>query len=147
MKKYVTGFLFSNDSKHIVLIEKLNPDWQRGYFNGVGGKIEPNESSVDAMSREFQEETGVDIPTSAWTCYAKIHRPEDYDLDVYFAHSDLAFEVKTIEQEKVHIVSINELPEKLIPNLRWLIPLALDKQADFIEPIQLQEVAGERTVA
>ena len=147
MKKYVTGFLFSIDNKNIVLIEKLNPSWQQGYFNGVGGKIESGETSVDAMSREFKEETGVLIPANMWTCYAKIYRPKCYDLDVYFAHSDLAFEARTIEQESVHIVKLTELPEKIIPNLRWLIPLAIDKQADFSTPINVQEIAGERTSA
>ena len=52
VKKYVTGFLFSQDSSHVVLIKKINPAWQRGLFNGVGGKVEVNESSIDAMVRD-----------------------------------------------------------------------------------------------
>ncbi|WP_164969449.1 hypothetical protein [Halarcobacter ebronensis] len=54
MKHYVTGFLFTKDFKHVVLIKKLNPEWQRGLFNGVGGKVEENEKPCDAMSREFK---------------------------------------------------------------------------------------------
>ena len=57
MKKYVTGFLFSKDASHVVLIKKINPQWQNGLFNGVGGKIETNETSIAAMVREFFEET------------------------------------------------------------------------------------------
>ncbi|WP_281557507.1 NUDIX domain-containing protein [Thalassomonas sp. RHCl1] len=147
MKKYVAGFLFSKDSSHVVLIQKLNPQWQRGLFNGVGGKIEENESSCDAMVREFAEETGVTIAKENWTCYTQIHRPGYYDLDVYFAHSDFAFEARTIEKEQVHIFKVNELPANLIPNLKWLIPLALDQQADFSNPFSLREIATERTEA
>ena len=58
-KKYVTGFLFSADASHLVLIKKINPAWQRGLFNGIGGKVEANEIAVDAMVRECLEETGV----------------------------------------------------------------------------------------
>ncbi|MBA6224278.1 NUDIX domain-containing protein [Colwellia sp. MB02u-18] len=147
MKKYVTGFLFSQDASHLVLIQKKNPPWQCGLFNGVGGKIETNELSVDAMVREFIEETGVQTHKADWTCYAKIYRPHCYDVDVYFAHSDLAFSAKTIEQEPVHIIKLTELPSNIIPNLQWLIPLALDKQADFSIPVLLQEVAQARTKA
>lgn len=147
MKKYVTGFLFSKNAGHLVLIKKINPSWQYGLFNGVGGKVEANELSVDAMVREFIEETGVTIHKADWTCYAKIYRPHCYDVDVYFAHSDLAFSAKTIEQEQVHIIKLSELPSNIIPNLRWLIPLALDKQADFSTPVLLQEVSQARTTA
>ena len=147
MKKYVTGFLFSKDTRYVVLIEKINPEWQRGLFNGIGGKVEVNESSIDAMVREFFEETGVNTHQADWTCYANVYRESCYDVDVYFGHSDLAFNAKTIEQEQVHIIKLAELPRKIVPNLRWLIPLALDQQADFSTPVLIKEIAENRTKA
>ena len=147
MNKYVTGFLFSKDASHVVLIKKINPQWQNGLFNGVGGKIETNEASIAAMVREFFEETGVTTQPADWTHYAKIYRPNGYDVDMYFAYSDLAFSAKTIEQEQVHIIDLTQLPRNIIPNLQWLIPLALDKQADFSSPVLLQEIADERLKA
>ena len=147
MKKYVTGFLFSEDTKHLVLIKKINPQWQRGLLNGIGGKIEAGELSIDAMVREFHEETGVITTQTDWTYYAKVYRPNCYDVDMYFAHTDLAFSAKTIEQEEVCIMALSELPNNIIPNLRWLIPLALDKEADFSTPVLLQETSQQRTKA
>ncbi len=41
---YVTGFMYSIDRKRVVLIEKINPEWQKGHLNGVGGKIEKDET-------------------------------------------------------------------------------------------------------
>jgi hypothetical protein len=32
---YVAGFLFSADRKQVVLVEKINPEWQRGRLNGA----------------------------------------------------------------------------------------------------------------
>ena len=144
MKKYVTGFLFSQDASHIVLIKKINPQWQHGLFNGISGKIEANEASVDAMVRECAEETGVITQRDDWQCFANVFRPNGYDVDVYFAHSDLAFNAKTIEAEEIHIIKVTELPENIIPNLQWLIPLALDTQADFSTPICIKENAEKR---
>ncbi len=39
MKLYVVGFMFTEDEKQVVLIEKKRPEWQAGKLNGVGGKI------------------------------------------------------------------------------------------------------------
>jgi len=33
VKKYVTGFWFSSDASEVVLIKKINPQWQKGLFN------------------------------------------------------------------------------------------------------------------
>lgn len=147
MKKYVTGFLFSADASHVVLIKKINPQWQRGLFNGIGGKVEENESSIVAMVREFKEETGVLTQASNWTHYANVFRPNNYDVDMYFAFSDVAYSAQTIEQETVHILPVDKLGPNLIPNLHWLIPLALDKQADFSLPVSIREVAEQRISA
>ncbi len=147
MKKYVTGFLFSQDASHLVLIKKLNPLWQRGLFNGIGGKIENDESSVAAMVRECAEETGVITEPANWTRFANVFRPNVYDVDMYFARTDLAYSAKTIEAEEIHIIKVAELPKNLIPNLQWLIPLALDQQADFSTPICIQEIAENRLKA
>lgn len=144
VKKYVTGFMFSQDSNHVVLIKKINPAWQKGLFNGVGGKVEANESSVNAMVREFSEETGVTTTAESWTLFANVYRPNGYDVDMYFAHSSLAFNAKTVEEEEIHVIKLNELPKNIISNLQWLIPLALDSQADFSTPVRIQEVTGER---
>lgn len=147
MKKYVTGFLFSQDSSHVVLINKINPQWQRGLFNGIGGKIEANEASIDAMIRECTEETGVTTQREDWQCFANVFRPNGYDVDMYFAKSALAFNAKTIEAEEIHIIKVAELPENIIPNLQWLIPLALDTQADFATPVCIKEIAEKRLIS
>ncbi len=46
MKGYVLGFAFDEDYEWVALIKKNRPQWQAGKLNGVGGKIEPNETEV-----------------------------------------------------------------------------------------------------
>lgn len=126
MKKYVAGFLFSQDRTKVALIRKNKPEWQEGKLNGIGGKIEPFEHELDAMEREFREETGVSVKSYFWNLFASI-QGEDYVCHFFRAFDDSVFGVKSMEEEQVCVLAVNELHNYAhIPNLKWLIPLALD---------------------
>lgn len=56
--RYVLGFMFNEAKTHVLLVKKNRPAWQAGLLNGIGSKIEPGEQPLEAMEREFQEETG-----------------------------------------------------------------------------------------
>jgi 8-oxo-dGTP diphosphatase len=144
MMKYVTGFLFSEDYQSVVLISKLSPSWQAGLLNGVGGKIEQGESEKQAMSREFMEETGVSIDQDQWINFAVIERPSQYSVHFFSAKSHLFSSVKSIEKEKVDIFLVTKLPDNIIHNLRWLIPLASDPELQLNTPVTIYERTGER---
>lgn len=129
--EYVCGFLFSEDEKHVALVEKQKPAWQKGCHNGVGGKTEANESIMESMSREFLEETGVLIEPADWNLYANV---EGKDWIVFFlrAASDKVFQCKTMETEEIKVVEVRNVRDmKIIPNLNWLIPMALDPNHDM----------------
>lgn len=73
MKEYVLGFAFDEGKKAVVLILKDRPDWQKGKYNGIGGKVElSDESLLHAMIREFYEETGVVTETQDWGVFAEM---------------------------------------------------------------------------
>jgi 8-oxo-dGTP diphosphatase len=126
MKKYyVAGFLFSEDYSKIVLIKKNKPEWQAGFLNGTGGKIElTDDSPLFAMIREFKEETGYEVKT--WQEFCKL---SGKDWEVYFfkAVGDVT-KVSTQESEEIVVIPISEYRRyPLIQNLNWLIPMALDE--------------------
>lgn len=60
MKKYVLLLLFTKDFKKVLLI-KRNKKPFAGLYNGVGGKVENGESSIEATIRECKEETNITI--------------------------------------------------------------------------------------
>lgn len=136
MKDYVCGFLFDEkDNKKVVLIRKNRPDWQKGLLNGVGGKVEPNETIPEAMSREFEEETGVKIPAEKWIRFCNLEgRKNEYNENdtwtvwFYYTIGDIS-EVKTMTDEQVLIyhLSLLEPDYNCVPNLSWIIPLAQAK--------------------
>lgn len=122
---YVCGFLFSPDMTEVVLVEKNRPSWQAGKLNGIGGSIEEGEQSLDAMIREFKEETGLFI--SHWEEFAILENDE-WIVDVYSASAAIYKNAKTTTDEIVHILKVADLHKyKVIDNLKWLIPMCLDK--------------------
>lgn len=121
---YVAGFYFSECRERVALIHKLKPEWQRGWLNGIGGKVEPGESHYDAMVREFEEETGARVEGWRLFCTAKT---EEDRLYFFTARGDLDV-LYSAEAEEIVTVAVDEVPTlDTIPNLRWLIPLALDE--------------------
>lgn len=60
MLKYTICFIKQADQ--ILLLNREKPSWM-GMWNGVGGKLELNESPRESILREIEEETGVIGPT------------------------------------------------------------------------------------
>lgn len=134
VQRYVCGFLFDQERKRVLLIRKKDPEWQRGLLNGVGGKIEPLETPVAAMWREFQEEIGWDVV--AWREFAAVSG-KGYHVTFFWADGYIDGNLGQATED-VEIVQIDSLAsQKTIPNLQWLIPMALDParpKADCVTP-------------
>lgn len=124
---YVLGFMFDERKEHFLAIRKTKPKWQAGKLNGVGGKVEINESPFEAMRREFREETGIDCAT--WSQVAYMTGP-DFQMYIFSAVGDINKAVQTTEEELYSLQVKNNLPHNVIPNLRYLVPMALLSQTE-----------------
>jgi 8-oxo-dGTP diphosphatase len=133
--------MFSQNIKNVALIKKIKPTWQKGLYNGIGGEVGCNETTSEAMVREFEEETGVKTHPDEWTLYTIITCQNEYEVSFFFMISNQVYTVQTIEKEVVSIFQVNQLPENIIWNLRWLIPLALDPKLTFRAPLILNELS------
>lgn len=138
MKEYVVGFMFDDKGERVVLIRKNRPEWQAGKLNGVGGKVEPDETPMAAMIREFWEETGVWTSGSEWTNFT-LMRGEDFEIAFYKGFSTEILEAtdtktdEPIERRSVDRVIYFDKGVEGINNLKWLVPLALDKNKIFVD--------------
>jgi len=142
MKEYVVGFLFDSARRQVVLIEKKRPAWQTGKWNGVGGKVEAPELPPEAMRREFDEETGVDMYGS-WECFATL---ETKGGVIYFfrGFSDKAFDVASRTDEEVSIWAVDQVTDPFfardfLANTPWLVSMALSIDADAASYFIIQE--------
>ena len=125
MIKYVVGFLFDPEMNNVVLIWKNRPQWQKGFLNGVGGKIEIGEDPPTTMTREFEEEAGLKI--NDWIDLVDIEG-DDYICHFFYALSDQIFLATTKTDEQLVIVDTLRIQHlHVIENLKWLIPLCKDK--------------------
>ncbi|KKN68904.1 hypothetical protein LCGC14_0446900 [marine sediment metagenome] len=125
--EYVVGFLFDSPlhDARVVLITKNHPEWQAGHRNGIGGKIEPGESGLEAMRREFREEAEADVID--WEHFCTIHDTgHETQGVVHFYRSFAQVNIRSMTDEQVLWTPIKVLHNwPIMPNLRWLIPMAL----------------------
>lgn len=127
MKTYTLGFIFSQDLSEVLLMHKNRPDWQVGRLNGVGGKIEVNEESVDCIVREVLEEAGVKTEKESWTYFGEI-KSDDWRVDLYtLIYLENSKDFFTATDEKIEWFRVDDLPNNILKNLNWIIPLAMDR--------------------
>lgn len=128
MTEYVAGFHFRPLHRTVTLVRKNKPEWQAGKLNAVGGKVEPGESPLEAMRREFKEEAGLLILD--WKLLLTLSG--DWGL-VHFYRADHPGAARTMEAEQIEMVGLDQIPyEECLPNLSWLIPLAAYKHDNYV---------------
>jgi 8-oxo-dGTP diphosphatase len=140
MYQYTVGFAFT-DRSEVLLIHKLKgPAAVRGRLNGIGGKVEPGETFLECVVREFEEETGLQIPGDRWTLKVVL---SGSDWKVHFYSTRISTEeaeaASTMEVEEVGLYHAHEVLWKgnVVPNLRWLIPIMQAEELVF--PIWMEE--------
>jgi len=116
--RYVVGFVIYDGD--VLLIEKRRPRWQDGKWNGVGGKIEPGESPLAAMVREFREEAGVVV--TEWEHFATLSG-EGFEVVYFRAFPDRMPHTRQMTDEALCWWPMSVLPASLA-STHWLIPMA-----------------------
>lgn len=108
----VCGFVFNSDYSKVMLIRKNRPSFLKGMLNGIGGKIEANETALNAMMRECHEETGLVINIQDWKLYLTITEAA-YSLYWYVAvvSDDILNQAKSMTDEYVDIFNTTYVTE------------------------------------
>lgn len=128
--QYVVGFFFGHDRRSVALIRKNKPEWQAGKLNGIGGRVEPGETPIEGIVREFAEETGKHTHQRSWRFFAVL-RARECDVH-FFEQSGNGAGIESPTSEQVDWYSIHHLLQNVLPNLRWLIPLALSNEPPVV---------------
>ena len=77
------GFILSKDKSSVLMVHRTfrDTDENLGKYNGLGGKLEPNENVADGMIREIKEESGLTVTsmqlrgTVSWPNFGPSQRP------------------------------------------------------------------------
>ena len=141
---YVLALLFTPAGDRVVLMRKTRPAWQAGRVNALGGKLLPGESALDAARREVREEAGVDV--ADWEEFLVWDDPA-YRMHAVRAFDAAALDAHTAEDQEVFLADTAALPPELIDNLRWLVPLALDRDVAVPVRVTSRDPAGTGSVS
>jgi 8-oxo-dGTP pyrophosphatase MutT (NUDIX family) len=127
---YVVGFMYSRLQDKIVLVQKQKPAWQKNLLNGIGGKIEDSETPLNAMVREFFEETKVRTGPEAWKLLGVFTNEIRDSATVYFYANEVRYLPEFPEfNDNYEPIFINAFSDMLkgeysrdvVLNLNWII--------------------------
>lgn len=106
VRKAVRTFLI-NDNKVIVIKYKTNKNMN--YYDIPGGKIEKNESAINASIREFKEETGIEIINQKYKGNVIVEYPNMiFDFDIFLVN-DYKGNPKEFEENYSMWINIEDL--------------------------------------
>lgn len=135
MKHYVMGLVFNYDRDRVLLIEKLRPEWMKGRWNGIGGKIDDEDGTpMAAMHRESKEECG---HSYLWKLKVIFTCPGGtvYVYAAIYPHNIIDY--KQMEDEKLQVFELSLVPDSIMSNLKVYIPLCL---SSFEFPILINQL-------
>jgi 8-oxo-dGTP diphosphatase len=152
MRRYVLGFVFDLGYRSVLLVWRTRRDWQYGKLNGLGGKIAGGETPVHAMVREFREETGGGVADPPFVPYGRL-RGDGWEVWLFYARypGELPPGLQGLDvvEGYLSLVLLADLPNQLVvPNARWLVPMALNHArgldaAKFFEVVEAEESPPE----
>ncbi len=134
--------VYARHGDEILMIHRNSPDrpedYHAGKWNGLGGKCEPDESSLQAARRELLEESGLDLPVSAFRALGvlqfpnfKAHKNEDWTVFVFEAQVDAKERDQTLRPSEVELHWIGAkdlLALNLWPGDRHFLPWVLQRR-------------------
>lgn len=119
---YIASYVILRREGKVAFVLRSNTSWMNGYYSLPAGKVENDESYVQAAVREAQEEVGVAVQPEHLRHIHTMHRREGSDwVDVFFEAQVWQGEPYNAEPH-VHseLAWLDEqaLPDTVIPSLR-----------------------------
>jgi len=114
------GLILLNDKGQILLQKRCNTGYMDGKYALVAGHLEKNESLINGVIREVEEEINVILNKNNVEFVCIIRDGNNYDyINTYFKYQNYSNEVRNLEPEKCSELKwfdIDNLPDNIIPN-------------------------------
>jgi 8-oxo-dGTP diphosphatase len=113
--------VIEDDDGHILISERQSGQHLAGLWEFPGGKVDADESLVQALKRELQEELGVAFAYSEFMCSIEHEYPEKcVCLEVFYVR-ELKSKAQGIEGQAIRWVPKNELDAFSFPEANAVI--------------------------
>lgn len=125
---YAAVYLLFEKDEQFAFVRRKNTQWMDGYYGFPAGKVEKDESLLQAAVREGAEEVGITIAQTALQHLVTVHRKSEANnmfwVDVAFKVTEWDGELVNAEPD-VHSelvwLSKHALPDNIVPNNRFII--------------------------
>ncbi len=128
---HAVGVIFENEHRQIIVLRRHPRDPEGATWGLVGGKVEPDETIVEAAVRETREEIGHSIDPVQLVFLKTYHWDRD-DLDITFE----VFKLTTLANDVTLAIDQDESTEHM-----WAYPHELQKRPDLM--IGLYPILGD----
>lgn len=119
-KQIVTlSLILINDKKQVLLQKRYNTGYMDGMYALVSGHLENDESMLQGIIREANEEVGIELESENVDFVCLIRSGNDGYINSYFKSESFQGDVVNMEPEKCSELTwfdINNIPENIIPN-------------------------------
>lgn len=114
--RYVVGII--TDKERVLLLKKNNPDWQKGLYNGVGGKVELEETPLEAIIKQCNKEVGLNVIN--WSEIETNILNNGIELTYFFAilEKEEIEKAQSLQGERVELFSIDNLPKNVLKDIK-----------------------------
>jgi len=122
-KLKVAVYLLLIKDNNIMLARRFKTGWQDGNYGLPAGHLEANETVIQAVIRETQEEVGINVKPENIKHVHTMHRLNRY-IDLFFVSTNWQGEPQNKELDKcddVRWFSLDLLPENIVPSVRHAI--------------------------
>lgn len=124
-RPFIASFVIFRKDGKVAFVLRKNIPWMNGYYGLPSGKVEKNETFVQAAVEEAQEEVGVTVRPDKLRPLLTVHRKAEDEtdswVDVYFEALEWEGEIYNAEPKRhgeVAWLDVHNLPENIVPQVR-----------------------------
>jgi 8-oxo-dGTP diphosphatase len=120
-RPHIAAFVIFRENDKIAFVLRENTAWMNGHYGLIAGKVEHDESFLEAAIREAKEEAGIELTAENLEHVLTIHRNGEDGMtwvDTIFEAHNWQGELTNAEPDKhksLDWLDPNDLPDNIIP--------------------------------